>query len=145
MQRLSFATGLSIQRWRKLFDCFVCVFLYYNFDNTLKPSMSTMEIFENGRTYHSLPGMAFHVHYINFRDWSDIPFKHYQGVTICAWHVNSHERSDIPSDDCLSGARSSSPQLMLSDKHNSRVKLDFFTNQRQACVFTKKSIKSLHN
>ena len=89
--------------------------------------MSTMEILENGRTYHSLPGVAFHVHYINFHDWSDVPFKHYQGVTICAWYVNSHERSDVPSDYCLSGARSSSSQLMLSDKHNCRVKLDFFT------------------
>ena len=75
--------------------------------------MSAMEILINGRTYHLLPGVVFHVHYV--------PFKHYQGVEFCAWHVNSHERLDIPSDYCLSEARSGSSQLMPSEKHNSRM------------------------
>jgi len=42
----------------------------------------------------------------------NIPFKHNQEVAFRAWHINSHKRSDVPSDYCFSRAGSGLPQQL---------------------------------
>ena len=41
-----------------------------------------------GHTIQVLSGRAFHVCYVNFREWLDIPFKHYQGRIPCSLQLS---------------------------------------------------------
>jgi len=87
MQRLSFATGLSIQRWKKLFDCFVCVF-FYIIILIILISLPWQLWKWSDIPFKHYEGVEFHVCYVcvhvKFCEWLDVSLKHYQGVTFCA-------------------------------------------------------------